>query len=123
MKTKTVVKWSGVFILGMILGSCTSRKLVPRKGPDTQLVAKWVDETRTDAHWLFNEDLTGERDTPEHRTFTWATPFEGQVVVTLAANAKFPAERVTYSYSIKEDKMSMWPKGVDSLTSVFTRQK
>jgi|GEM_PF-6322431 len=123
MNIKTVVKWFGVISLGIILGGCSSEKLVKRKEPDAQLVSKWVDDTRAESFWVFKEDNTGERSTPERRTFFWTTPYEGQVVVTLEATDKYPAERVTYSYQINEDKMKMWPKDVETLTSLFTRQK
>ncbi len=123
MNTKTVVKWFGVISLGIILGGCNSEKLVKRKEPDERLVSKWVDDTRTESFWVFKDDNTGERSTPEHRTFSWVTPYEGQVVVTLEANEKYLAEKVTYSYQINEDKMKMWPKDVETLTSFFTRQK
>ena len=36
---------------------------------------------------------------------------------------KYLAEKVTYSYQLNEDKMKMWPKDVETLTSLFTRQK
>lgn len=90
--------------------------------PENSLVGKWIDSEKPGSFWEFKKDLTGVRQAPERRTFTWKLISDGKFEISLDEDDEFPAQVVSYEYNWKVSSLILWPQGLEEYKTNFRRE-
>ena len=85
------------------------------------IIGKWTDKDKPTSYWIFDDNGSGQRNAPDHRTFTWESVSDGELLINLEATDEFPDQSLTYYYEAKGNKMSIWPEGFEEYKTILRR--